>query len=213
MKPEPRLTSRDRIVEVALDHFSRLGFERARLSEIAAQSEVSQPALHYHFTDKRALWEAAMGALRGFVEAEEIALSGAEDLPLDARIKLGLRVFIRMSWKHPALGRIVALEGMAGGERLDWLVTALLGERNRRMVRLFEQAIAAGILPDFPAEQLLVTLQTAAVGVINLRPLMHVNFGVDPEAGDGKRAHEEMIVNGLVEGLFRLQAVEKEPSS
>ena len=40
-----------RIRDVALDHFSRLGFERATLAEIARSAGVSQPSLHYYFAE------------------------------------------------------------------------------------------------------------------------------------------------------------------
>ena len=91
---------------------------------------------------------------------------------------------------------------MAGGERLAWLSEHLLGARNQRLAALVRKAIADGALKPFPPEQVVVTLQAGAVGIINLRPLLEVNFGVDPDTPRGRAAHEELVLDGLFAGLL-----------
>ena len=114
---------------------------------------------------------------------------------------MAMRFFIELSWRHPALGRIVQLEGMAGGERLDWLVENLMGKRNGRLVKLAAEAIAAGELKPYPPEQIIITLQAGAVGVINLAPLMRAGFGMDADTPDGRAAHADLILDALLGGL------------
>jgi AcrR family transcriptional regulator len=191
-----------RIRDVALEQFSRLGFERVTMAGIAAQAGVSQPTLHHHFGDKDQLWRSAMLALSAVIAEEERLMAAAKDAPAIVQLRMAMRLFLQISWRHPALGRIVALEGMAGGKRLEWLNKHLLGGRNRRLVELARTAIADGDLKPFPPEQLIVSLQTGAVGIINLRPLMRANFGVDPDTPDGRAAHEALVLDGLLAGLL-----------
>lgn len=190
-----------RILDAALELFSRLGFERATLGEIAASAGVSQPALHYHFADKAELWREAMLQLRGVIAEEERLMEAAADAPPLAQLRIAMRMFLQISWRHPALGRIVALEGMAGGERLQWLHDNILGPRNQRLVDLARAAIDSGVLRPFPPEMLVVTLQSAGVGVINLTPVMRTSFGVDPARPDQRLAHERLILDALLGGL------------
>ena len=191
-----------RIREVALEQFSRLGFERVTMGGIAQEAGVSQATLHYHFEDKDQLWRAAMLDLSAVIAEEERFLAAAKDAaPLD-QLRMAMRLFIDLSWRHPALGRIVALEGMAGGERLDWLNEHLMGRRNDRLVRLARAAIAAGQLKPFPPEHIVITLQAAAVGVINLAPLMRAGFRTDPATPEHRAAHEHMILDALLSGLI-----------
>lgn len=190
-----------RIREVALDQFSRRGFERVTLAEIALAAGVSQPSLHYYFADKGQLWRSAMAELAAAIAEEERAAHAARDGPPLVQLRMAMRMFLAISWRHPALGRIVALEGMAGGERLEWLIANLMGRRNARLVGLVRAAIAAGELQPFPAEQLVITLQAAAVGIINLAPLLHASFGVDPETPAAQAAHESMIIDAILGGL------------
>jgi TetR/AcrR family transcriptional regulator len=191
-----------RIRDVALEMFSRLGFERVMMAEIAAGAGVSQATLHYHFQDKAQLWRAAMLHLSALIGAEERRLEATADLSPVAQLREAMRLFLRISWKHPALGRIIALEGMAGGERLAWLDSHLTGPRNRRLVAIVREAIAAGELKPFPAEQLVITLQAAGVGVINLAPMIQQSFGIDPASPEARQAHETMILDALLGGLM-----------
>jgi AcrR family transcriptional regulator len=191
-----------RIRQVALDQFSRLGFERTSMAAIAEAAGVSQAALHYHFDDKDQLWRSAMLELAAVIAEEERFLAAARDAPPLDQLRMAMRFFIELSWRHPALGRIVALEGMAGGERLAWLNQHLMGRRNGRLVKLVAQAIAAGRLKPFPPEQIVVTLQAAAVGVINLAPLMRDGFHSDPDTAQGRAAHARLILDALLGGLI-----------
>jgi TetR/AcrR family transcriptional regulator len=191
-----------RIREIALDQFSRLGFERVTMAGIAAAAGVSQPTLHHHFGDKNQLWRSAMLALSAVIAEEERLMSAAKDAPAVVQLRMAMRLFLEISWRHPALGRIVALEGMAGGARLEWLNMHLLGRRNRRLVKLARTAIADGDLKPFQPEQLIVSLQAGAAGIINLRPLMQVNFAVDPDTAEGREAHAALVLDGLFAGLL-----------
>lgn len=191
-----------RIREFALDQFSRLGFERVTMAGIADAAGVSQATLHHHFGDKDQLWRAAMLGLANVIAEEERLLAAAQDASAIVQLRMAMRLFLQISWKHPALGRIVALEGMAGGERLAWLNEHLIGARNRRLAALVRNAIADGDLKAFPPEQVVVTLQAGAVGIINLRPLLEVNFGSDPDTPRGRAAHEELVLDGLFAGLL-----------
>ena len=191
-----------RIRDVALDQFSRLGFERVTMAGIAQAAMVSQPTLHHHFGDKDQLWRSAVLALSAVIAEEERLMAAAQDAPAIVQLRMAMRLFLQISWKHPALGRIVALEGMAGGERLDWLNTHLLGRRNRRLVELARAAIADGDLKPFRPEQIVVSLQAGAVGIINLGPLMQANFGIDPDTPASRAAHEALVLDGLLAGLL-----------
>lgn len=190
-----------RIREVALDLFSRLGFERVTMGGIAEAADVSQATLHYHFADKDQLWRSAMQDLGAVIAEEERMLRAARDATPLTKLRIAMRLFLAISWKHPALGRIVALEGMAGGERLEWLIGNLIGPRNRRLVALAREAIAAGELKDFPPEQIIILLQAGAAGAINMGPLMRANFAYDSGTPQARAAHEELVVDALLGGL------------
>lgn len=194
-----------RILDVAVDQFSRLGFERVTMAGIAEAAGVSQPALHYHYEDKERLWQSAMLSVRTAVEGEELVFLALHDAPAILQLQSSMRLFLHVSWGNPALGRIVALEGMAAGDRLDWLVDQFLGPRLKRMADVVERAIAEGDLKPYPSEQIVVTLQAGAAGVINLSPLIRGAFDVDAGAPEGRAAHEAMVLDAVLGGFLTSQ--------
>ena len=191
-----------RIREIALDQFSRLGFERVTMAGIADAAGVSQPTLHHHFGDKLQLWQSAMLELSAVIAEEERLMTAAQDAPAIVQVRMAMRLFLEISRKHPALGRIVALEGMAGGDRLDWLNRHLLGRRNRAFVELVRAAIDDGDMKPFPPELVVVSLQAGAVGAINLRPLLRTTFRIDTNSPRILSAHEELVLDGLLAGFL-----------
>jgi AcrR family transcriptional regulator len=191
-----------RILATALDQFSRLGFERVTMAGIAEAAKVSQPTLHYHFQDKLQLWRSAMLALSAAVAEEERLLAAARDAPAIVQLRMAMRLFVQISRRHPALGRIVALEGMAGGERLAWLDRHLIGPGQRRLADLVRLAIADGDLKPYPPEQVVITLQTGAAGVINMAPLVRTTFQADPETEVAVAAHAVMVLDALFAGFL-----------
>ena len=49
---DPEMTTRDRILDIALDLFTEQGFEKTSLREIAERLGTSKAALYYHFASK-----------------------------------------------------------------------------------------------------------------------------------------------------------------
>jgi TetR/AcrR family transcriptional regulator len=50
------------------------------------------------------------------------------------------------------------------------------------------------------------TIQAAAIGVINLAPMMKTTFGVDVSSPQARAAHEDMIVQAVLGGLLTPEA-------
>ena len=56
-------STRERILDAALDVFAERSFDGASTREIALRSGVTQPLLNYHFSTKVELWRAAVDRL------------------------------------------------------------------------------------------------------------------------------------------------------
>ena len=67
---------KEAILDAAIGQFSRYGFKKTSLSDIAEVLGISAAALFRYFTDKRALYQAAAG--RGLMRWQEAAFSAVE---------------------------------------------------------------------------------------------------------------------------------------
>lgn len=61
--------TRDRILRSAHDLFSRLGFSRVSMRQVATRAGVTKPALYYHFRDKETLFEECLADFNAELES------------------------------------------------------------------------------------------------------------------------------------------------
>lgn len=203
MRPRPHDSglARARILDASVELFAKHGFEGVSTTRIAAAADISQSVVIYHFGSKEGLWRAAMLHLFGRVGAVG-AISNADTQDLDplSRLKVALRRFIRISAKHPELGRIIMREGAEGGERLEWLVDHALAENYAVYTTLITEAQVSGQLQSHHPFHLTILLHAAASMLFNLQPLV--------EAIDGRPLQErgidsliDMIVGTIFNGI------------
>lgn len=89
-------TTRERILEVALDLFNRKGYAETSMREIAAPLGISKAALYYHFPSKADIMlELHLGMHRLAADLHDIPGPGADDAAwlgfLDQLVSLALR--------------------------------------------------------------------------------------------------------------------------
>jgi len=72
-------TTRDRILDIALDLFSRKGYTETSLREIAAELGTSKAALYYHFESKQDILLALHRRMHTLIDAVQTPLPGTAD--------------------------------------------------------------------------------------------------------------------------------------
>lgn len=152
--------ARERIILTALELFSQFGYDAVSTIKIANAVGVSQPNIHYHFRSKRKLWEAAMFELADQIKDDALLSGQVTSIGDDAlaQLKLVCSQTVRNSWRYPLLGRVVLLEGQAGGERLNWLIDNVLQEHYADIRSLIEACVEQGLIkPHDPAQLIMIS--------------------------------------------------------
>lgn len=107
-------TTRNRIVDAAIEEFGRVGYAGAKVDAIARRAEVNKAGLYYHVGTKEKLYEAVLLRLFGQVAAtlERAVPEGIEPVAGFAALAGALaELFTRL----PMLPRIMAMEMASGG--------------------------------------------------------------------------------------------------
>lgn len=135
---------RERILEAALEVFSRRGYGDAAMDEIAVESATSKGGLYFHFASKQALFGALLDRTAGLLmDRLEAAVAGECD-PLrraDAAIARTLHVF----GTHRALARLFLIDAHTRD-----FAPRLLAIRARfadRIARDLEEGVRQGLIP------------------------------------------------------------------
>nr|WP_083434402.1 TetR/AcrR family transcriptional regulator [Sphingomonas sp. Y57] len=114
---------RNRILEAALEGFSRYGFEGTSTRLIAEDAHVSQSLLLYHFQTKDHLWKAVAEYVNSHNTASSIL---HDDIDVGAKsaaekLRAVIRNYVMMFAELPALHRMMAQEAHQPSERLAWV--------------------------------------------------------------------------------------------
>src|SRR5262249_6385152 len=73
------MSSRERILDAAMEIFARYGYRRASMDQVAEAAGLTRQAVYHHFASKEALFRAAVDALHdGALEAAVSAGAAAE---------------------------------------------------------------------------------------------------------------------------------------
>lgn len=104
----------ERILRAAVTEFGRVGYESARLEDIAKRAGIQRPAVLYHYPSKKKLYEAV--GQRIFEELTQLML-GAFSLggDIEERLTHVVRLLNEHFEKRPALARIFLREVASQG--------------------------------------------------------------------------------------------------
>ncbi|MCA0399841.1 MAG: HTH-type transcriptional regulator RutR [Proteobacteria bacterium] len=142
----------ERILDAALAHFARLGFQGARIDAIARDSGLSKPNLLYYFRTKNDLY---LAVLRRTLDMWLEPLRSL-DAAIDPRIALGDYITRKLEYSrdHPEASRLFALEIMQGAPILSSVLESELRALIDMKTGLIESWIAMGRVRDIPPHHL-----------------------------------------------------------
>jgi AcrR family transcriptional regulator len=206
-------STRDRILEVALEAFSELGFDGASTRAIAAGAGVNQGLIPYYFGTKDELWREAVD--RAFSELRE-GLTGIFDTVAAQsgreRLAVMIRRYVDFVARHPEFVRLMNEEGKRDGPRMRWLTDHHVRPLYEGMLRIFREARVLDVLPPGVDPVHLHYIYVGAVATIfhqahECRRLT----GYDPSTPEAARAHSDALIQLLL-GDARLGRDAEEPA-
>lgn len=184
-------STRERILEVALERFGTRGVDAVSLDDIASVVGVRKQTLLYWFASKEELVDAVLEAAAAeLAVAIGAAVRAAPDDPL-AQVDAVVRAVFRPAVRKPALlGLVRELSRLPGpqAERLRALVDPLID----RAVMFLDQAMAAGELRRGDP-RLVAALAYATVTGIATEPEALRAVGWAPTASNLRRLRTELL--------------------
>ena len=117
----------EQVLDKAVLVFAEKGFDGAQIKELAKRAGINTALLHYHFSDKQAIWEQSVAQSgKKLVQRFESVEGYFRDLEGAALAKAYNRQLIYFSAEFPAFHQIVFHEMCTQTERADWLYEKVL---------------------------------------------------------------------------------------
>lgn len=195
-RPEADASTRERILEVALEAFSQLGFDGASTRAIATGAGVNQGLIPYYFGTKEALWHEAVDRAFGLLREEMDQISHRDEaLSSRERMALMIRRYVAFVARHPEFVRMMNEEGKRDGPRTRWLVDRhvrpMFGELG---VMLAEANVMDGMPPGVEMVHVQYIFVGAVATIFHQAHECRRLTGRDPMDPVSVRAHADALV-------------------
>lgn len=134
----------ERILKVALEHFSQKGYEGARIDEIAEESGFNKATIYYHIGDKETLYKTTLTKM--FTEiAKNIRANIDKEETVHDKLLMFIRTLHRMKHRYPHFPPTVMREFASKGERLTDEILVCIYKIVSLFVEIIELGMAQGV--------------------------------------------------------------------
>jgi len=136
-------TRRQRVLDAALEVFTRHGYSDTAIDEIARASDTSKGGLYFHFPSKQALFLALLDeASDALLQRVEEAMAAETD-PLD-RGDAALREVLHAFGDHRLLARLLLVDAVGAGEEFHVRLNDLHAAFATLIAGCLDEAVAQG---------------------------------------------------------------------
>jgi len=192
-------STREHILQVALEAFSIHGFDGASTRAIATEAGVNQGLIPYYFGTKQALWREAVDrafeelhAAIGEIDLLPVTDEGSPDRSAVARM---IRRYVAFVARHPEFVRLMHEEGKRKGPRMRWLVDRHVRPLMEGLTKTFAQVGEATGMPSGIEPIHLNYIFVGAVAMIfHQAPECQRLADYDPTTPSAVEAHADALV-------------------
>ena len=183
---------RQRVLDAALDIFTRDGYGDTLVDEIARRSDTSKGGVYFHFPSKQALFIALLDEAGKLLVGRVERAIAAEPDPI-ARGTAALRAVLQTFGSHRALARLLLVEALGAGHQFNLKMAELNAQFAELITRQIREAVAQGLVPPLDAD--LVGL--AWFGAVNQVVTRWVLTGEPERLEDAYPALRRLLLYGV----------------
>ncbi len=148
------VTTKTRILHVALDLFAKDGYTAVSIRDICAQVGIKESTVYYHFKNKRAifdeLFQTFQRTAQGMMDLLDHEMNGVDKIE-DSAFQMVCDVFFEKYLMDDFCNRfirLISLEQLNNAEVQALYTKWMFDEPLRFQSRIFSRMIGAGILPS-----------------------------------------------------------------
>lgn len=188
-------STRERMLDAALDAFAELGYEGASTRAIAGRAGVNQGLIPYYFGTKEKLWHEAVDRAFAEMTAELGDILGDDPPPARERLERLIRGTVRFVGRRPAFAQLMSDEGKRDGPRMRWIVDRHVRPTFETLAEIVrETSSALQMPPDLDPLHVYYILVGAATQLFHQSAEFRRLSGRDPTDPAVIEAHADALV-------------------
>lgn len=162
-RPDPEST-RNRIMDAALDVFARKGYHDTRLDEIVTESTTSKGAIYFHFPNKEQLFLALVDQFADLLERRVTAAIAQETGMI--RVRLALETVIATFSKYRRPAKILLVQAVGLGAPFESKRNGVTDRFAQLIAGYLQEAVDAGDIAPVDVEVVAYAWMGAIYNVI-----------------------------------------------
>lgn len=186
-------TTREQILDEAIDLFAQAGYDGTSLNDIAAGVGIRRPSLLHHFASKEALYQEVFEHLLSDWFSRLAGAIGSAERGWD-KVELVLRAGFRFFADNPSYVRLVRREAIDGVQHLGIDLASVLRPSFELAADYFQREMDRGTFRLQDPRQLLITGYGALLSYFSDEPFLEGLIDMAPMSADALSAREEHIV-------------------
>ncbi|MCC2600851.1 TetR/AcrR family transcriptional regulator [Sphingopyxis yananensis] len=196
------LATKQRILDEALQQFSRSGFDAVGVRDIAEAAGVQHGLIKYHFGTKDNLWREAVRQL--FQRATQILQVPPEEenLSTEEATEKALRRYVRYCADHPEHARLMVQESFRDNERLEWASRKFIRPSHDDILPRWQDLIGKGVAPNIDPVLMLYAMTGAAQTLFSIAAEAKHSHGIDALSEEVIQQYSDVIVTLFMPGLM-----------
>jgi AcrR family transcriptional regulator len=183
---------RQRVLDAALDIFTRDGYGDTLVDEIARRSETSKGGVYFHFPSKEALFIALLDEMGKLLIGRIERAIAAETDPI-ARGTAALHAVLHTFGGHRALARLLLVEALGAGHQFNVKMAELHQQFADLIRRQLADAVEQGLVPPLDLD----IVSVAWFGAVNQVVTRWVLTGQPERLEDAYPALRRLLLNGV----------------
>jgi len=141
------MDKREEILESALAHFARNGFQGTSLSQIATGAKTQKQLITHHFGTKEKLWrEVVNRELMDGIELLKAVKKTASEKDAETAIRQFVHDYIHWCARKKAFHRLMVFDSQAENPRFQWYTKNHFKPSHKVMTNLIRKAQKQGVI-------------------------------------------------------------------
>jgi len=143
---DARQTTRERILDAALNVFSRKGYHDTRMDEIVDEAHASKGSIYFHFPNKEKLFLALVEKFAGLLERNVTQAIGQEPAGI-GRVRLALAAVLETFGKYRRPAKILLVQAVGLGSAFEQKRLEVTDRFAALIQGYLDEAVSIGEIP------------------------------------------------------------------
>lgn len=142
----PKINRKEQILQFATEAFSRDGYDRVTVKQLADQCGITEPAVYRHFASKDAIYVAVLESLPERLHYQELFDRLEQENDLDLMLKSVAKHIIAFYTENADIYRLLLYAALRGHDRAKRIFELIRGPYVKFLQRQFDRLQAQGII-------------------------------------------------------------------